>query len=91
MGSIFFLPISEGSVLSELPGTKVGLDAGGSDVPLPSGNLVLAVGSERSGLGDDDRAACDLLWRIPIADSVDSLNAGVAASLALHAANRISS
>ena len=65
-----------------------GLDAAGStdvrDMPVADGPLVLGVGSEGRGLSRVVAAACDLLVRIPMADGTESLNAGVAASIALY-------
>ncbi|MFC8192477.1 23S rRNA (guanosine(2251)-2'-O)-methyltransferase RlmB [Cellulomonas sp. NPDC057328] len=66
----------------------VGLDAGG-DVPLgelPYANdpLVLVVGSEGKGLSRLVREQCDAIASIPIASAVESLNAGVAAGIALY-------
>jgi 23S rRNA (guanosine2251-2'-O)-methyltransferase len=65
-----------------------GLDASGStdvrDMPVADGPLVLVVGSEGRGLSRVVAAACDLLVRIPMADGTESLNAGVAASIALY-------
>jgi len=65
-----------------------GLDAAGStgvrDMPVADGPLVLVVGSEGRGLSRVVAAACDLLVRIPMADGTESLNAGVAASIALY-------
>ena len=65
-----------------------GLDAAGStdvhDMPIADGPLVLVVGSEGRGLSRVVAAACDLLVRIPMASGTESLNAGVAASIALY-------
>ena len=65
-----------------------GLDAAGPtdvrDLPVADGPLVLVVGSEGRGLSRVAAAACDLLVRIPMADGTESLNAGVAASIALY-------
>jgi len=65
-----------------------GLDAAGStdvhDMPIADGPLVLVVGSEGRGLSRVVAAACDLLVRIPMAAGTESLNAGVAASIALY-------
>ncbi|MGC2003180.1 TrmH family RNA methyltransferase, partial [Trebonia sp.] len=44
----------------------------------------LVVGSEGRGLSRVVAAACDLLVRIPMASGTESLNAGVAASIALY-------
>ena len=48
------------------------------------GPLVLVVGSEGRGLSRVVAAACDLLVRIPMASGTESLNAGVAGSIALY-------
>jgi 23S rRNA (guanosine2251-2'-O)-methyltransferase len=72
--------------------TLVGLDGRAavriSDVPQLSGPLVLVVGSEGDGLSRLVREACDALASIPISASVDSLNAGVAAGIALYEISR---
>ncbi|MGH8823309.1 MAG: TrmH family RNA methyltransferase, partial [Jiangellaceae bacterium] len=46
--------------------------------------LCLVVGSEGAGLSRVVQQACDLVVRIPIARGVESLNAGVAAGIALY-------
>lgn len=48
--------------------------------------LVVVVGSEGSGLSRLVRESCDWLVRIPMLDNTESLNASVAASIALYAA-----
>jgi 23S rRNA (guanosine2251-2'-O)-methyltransferase len=66
----------------------VGLDAQGDtpigDLPVADGPLVLVVGSEGRGLSRLVAQRCDVLVRIPIAAQTESLNAGVAAGIALH-------
>ena len=68
--------------------TLVGLDgeaeADISDLPEAAGPVVLIVGSEGDGLSRLVREACDRLVSIPIAASVESLNAGVATGIALY-------
>ncbi len=68
--------------------TLVGLDGEAdvdiADVPGASGPLVLVVGSEGDGLSRLVREACDTLASIPIPGEVESLNAGVAAGIALY-------
>ena len=59
-----------------------------SEVPVISGPLVLVVGSEGDGLSRLVREACDALASIPISASVESLNAGVAAGIALYEISR---
>ena len=66
----------------------VGLDGGGdstvADVPFTTDPLVLVVGSEGKGLSRLVREQCDAIAAIPIASAVESLNAGVAAGIALY-------
>jgi 23S rRNA (guanosine2251-2'-O)-methyltransferase len=67
----------------------VGLAADG-DVSLPEldladGPLVVVVGSEGDGLSRLVAETCDQLVSIPMANQLESLNAGVAASVALYA------
>ncbi len=50
--------------------------------PWPKG-LCLVIGSEGQGLSDEAVSACRQAVRIPITDSVESLNAGVAGSVLL--------
>ena len=66
----------------------VGLDGSAEtaigDVAETSGPLVLVIGSEDAGLSRLVREACDTVAAIPISASVESLNAGVAAGIALY-------
>ena len=80
MGSVFGVPLHSGKGLFDLPGIKVALAGGSPSIgaPLPSGNLVLIVGSERSGLDAETLELSDLIWSIPMADGAESLNAAVA-------------
>jgi 23S rRNA (guanosine2251-2'-O)-methyltransferase len=70
----------------------VGLAADG-DVGLPEldlgdGPLVLVVGSEDAGLSRLVAETCDQLVSIPMAGKLESLNAGVAAGVALYAVSQ---
>ncbi|MBA3265568.1 MAG: 23S rRNA (guanosine(2251)-2'-O)-methyltransferase RlmB, partial [Nocardioidaceae bacterium] len=69
-----------------------GLDAQGTvdlaDLEIATEPLVLVVGSEGKGLSRLVRETCDVLVRIPMASSTESLNAGVAAGIALYAIKR---
>jgi 23S rRNA (guanosine2251-2'-O)-methyltransferase len=66
----------------------VGLDAGGElDLPLLEmvhEPLVLVIGSEGKGLSRLVRETCDLVVSIPMSAATESLNAGVAAGVALY-------
>ncbi|WGX95725.1 23S rRNA (guanosine(2251)-2'-O)-methyltransferase RlmB [Nocardioides sp. L-11A] len=56
-----------------------------ADADLVGGPLVLVVGSEGEGLSRLVAESCDHLMSIPMAGVLESLNAGVAASVALYA------
>ena len=66
----------------------VGLDGHGDvavgDLPFAEDPLALVVGSEGKGLSRLVREQCDAIAAIPIASAVESLNAGVAAGIALY-------
>jgi 23S rRNA (guanosine2251-2'-O)-methyltransferase len=65
-----------------------GLDAAGDtpvrDLELATAPLALVIGSEGRGLSRIVAQACDVLVRIPITARTESLNAGVAAGIALY-------
>ncbi|MCW2766458.1 MAG: methyltransferase, TrmH family, group 3 [Nocardioides sp.] len=67
----------------------IGLAADGDvslpDLDLADGPLVVVVGSEGSGLSRLVSETCDQLVSIPMYNQVESLNAGVAASVTLYA------
>jgi len=70
----------------------IGLD-GNADITIDkveqaSGPVVLIVGSEDTGLSRLVREACDAVAAIPISGGVESLNAGVAAGIALYEISR---
>jgi 23S rRNA (guanosine2251-2'-O)-methyltransferase len=71
----------------------VGLDADGStsldELEMATEPLVLVVGSEGRGLSRLVGEACDLRVRIPMASGTESLNAGVAAGVALYEIARL--
>ena len=52
---------------------------------LATGPLVIVVGSEGKGLGRLVTETCDTTVSIPMANQLESLNAGVAASVTLYA------
>jgi 23S rRNA (guanosine2251-2'-O)-methyltransferase len=67
----------------------IGLAADGDvslpDLDLADGPLVVVIGAEGDGLSRLVTETCDLIVSIPMVSSVESLNAGVAASVALYA------
>src|SRR5207342_3767352 len=67
----------------------IGLAADGEvalpDLDLADGPLVIVVGSEGKGLGRLVSETCDQLVSVPMSSTLESLNAGVAASIALYA------
>jgi len=70
-----------------------GLDAKGpadiSELDLADSPLVLVVGSEGKGLSRLVAQRCDVVARIPITGPAESLNAGIAASIALFAVSQL--
>lgn len=71
----------------------VGLDGAGSEdvgqLTLADSPLVLVVGSEGKGLSRLVSERCDVIARIPIAATTESLNAGMAATIALYAVTQL--
>jgi 23S rRNA (guanosine2251-2'-O)-methyltransferase len=71
--------------------SAIGLEAHGdvemADVDL-TGPVVLVIGSEGKGLMKSVRRTCTRLARLPMAGAIDSLNASVAAAIALYEARR---
>lgn len=91
MGAIFAVALARTDDVSELPGERVALHAGareplrGSGRPA-TGDVTLLVGAEREGLPADVLTACERVARIAI--SSDSLNAAMAATVALYEMTR---
>jgi TrmH family RNA methyltransferase len=89
MGAIFALAPARVETLKDMPGTVVALAAREGE-PLgaagwPEGEITLLVGGEREGLPAEVAAQAGQLRHIPIEG--DSLNAAIAASIALYAAS----
>jgi RNA methyltransferase, TrmH family len=97
MGAIFSLPLSR-TEPSSLPGEKIAL-VPRAGVPLPelwrsshlcvsssAKDVALLIGAEREGLPDEVVAGADHLAHIPI--QTDSLNAAMAATIALYELTR---
>ncbi|MGD0686530.1 MAG: 23S rRNA (guanosine(2251)-2'-O)-methyltransferase RlmB [Streptosporangiaceae bacterium] len=70
-----------------------GLDAGAAtpidQLDLADGPLVLVIGSEGKGLSRLVEESCDEVVRIPIRGPAESLNAGIAAGIALYEVSRL--
>jgi RNA methyltransferase, TrmH family len=89
MGAIFAVPVARVSSVDELPGVRIALDARRGD-PLRGprdSDVTLVVGAERAGLPEDVIAACDRAAHIPIDN--ESLNAAMAATLAMYELTRV--
>jgi TrmH family RNA methyltransferase len=90
MGALFSVPVARVRDVAELPGRRVALVAR-EGVPLPeldASEATVLVGAEREGLPGDVVAACDDVAHIPIARA-DSLNAAMAATVALYELTRM--
>ena len=88
MGAIFAVPVARISSVDELPGVRIALDARRGE-PLRGprdSDVSLVIGAERAGLPEDVIAACDRAAHIPINN--ESLNAAMAATLAMYELNR---
>jgi RNA methyltransferase, TrmH family len=87
MGALFEVPLARFSNVGELPGKRIALVVC-DGIPLAeadlTGEITLLVGGERQGLPPEIIADCDQRVRIPIAG--DSLNAAIAAAIALYGA-----
>ncbi len=91
MGAIFAVSLARVGDVAELPGERVALLAGAGERLLgPGGDagapVTLLVGAEREGLPQDVVAACERSARIAIAS--ESLNAAMAATVALYEMTR---
>jgi TrmH family RNA methyltransferase len=94
MGAVFAVPLAR-TGLTDLPGTKIALASGAGDELWRSTfaydrssarELTLMIGSEREGLPEEVIAGADHRAHIPIA--TDSLNAAMAATIALYELTR---
>ena len=89
MGAIFGVPVARISDVGDLPGCKAALAArsGRALAELEPGEVSFVVGAEREGLPPAVLAACDETVHIPIAS--ESLNAAMAATVALYEVTRV--
>jgi TrmH family RNA methyltransferase len=87
MGALFDVPVARVRDPGDLPGRRIALVAhGGEPLSAPDGDVTLVVGAERDGLPDAVVAACDEVATIPV--RAESLNAAMAATVALYECNR---
>ncbi len=87
MGALCAVPVVRVREPSQLPGHKIALVArGGEPLAAVDGDVTLVVGAEREGLSGTVIAACDATATIPVA--AESLNAAMAATVALYECNR---
>jgi TrmH family RNA methyltransferase len=89
MGAVFGVPIARAQSLAQLPGRTVALVAGRGRplAELDLSEVTLLLGAEREGLPEAVVAAADETAQIPIA--THSLNAAMAATIALYEARRM--
>jgi TrmH family RNA methyltransferase len=89
MGAVFAVALARVTEVSELPGERIALVAGEGE-PLrgpATGEATVLVGAERTGLPARVTSAADRVAHVPIARA-DSLNAAMAATVALYELTR---
>jgi TrmH family RNA methyltransferase len=87
MGAIFAMPVARVASVAQLPAPRVALVSGAGEPLRGPVEATLVIGAERAGLPDEVVAACDAVANIPIAG--DSLNAAMAATIALYESTRV--
>jgi TrmH family RNA methyltransferase len=89
MGAVFAVALAHAPSIDALPGRRVALvaDRGPALDELSLAGVTLLIGAEREGLPEAVVAAADDVARIPIANH--SLNAAMAATVALYEASRM--
>ena len=87
MGAIFEVPVARVEDVAALPGPRVALVARAGEPLVGPAAGTLVVGAERDGLPEHVVAACDEVRHIPIES--ESLNAAMAATVALYEINRV--
>jgi TrmH family RNA methyltransferase len=96
MGAVFAVPLARADSVAALPGTTVALAAGRgrplmevsrSDRAQRGHEVTLLIGSEREGLPEEAIAAADQVAHIAI--ETESLNAAMAATIALYEITRM--
>jgi RNA methyltransferase, TrmH family len=87
MGAVFAVPVARWA--GELPRPAIALAARrGTALRGPLEAATLVVGAERAGLPDEVVAGCDAVAHLPIAEASESLNAAMAATVALYEVTR---
>jgi RNA methyltransferase, TrmH family len=90
MGAVFAVPVRRVRSVEELPAPRVALVAReGRDLAQVERAGTLVVGAERDGVPADVLASCDEVAHIAMADGADSLNAAMAATVALYEVGRV--
>jgi RNA methyltransferase, TrmH family len=84
MGAIFAIPVARVASVDELPAPRTALVAGAGEPLRGPLTGTVVVGAERAGLPAEVVESCDHVAHIPIAG--DSLNAAMAATVALYEA-----
>jgi RNA methyltransferase, TrmH family len=87
MGAIFSVPVARVASVAQLPAPRVALVPGAAELLRGGAAGTLVVGAERTGLPEEVVVACDSAVRIDIAG--DSLNAAMAATIALYEWTRV--
>jgi len=87
MGAIFQIPVARVGSVAQLPSPRVALVSGGGEPLRGPLQGTLVIGAERAGLPEEVVEACDAVAHIPIAG--DSLNAAMAATIALYESTRV--
>lgn len=92
MGAIFAVPVARVASVDGVPAPRVALVAReGEPIAAVDGGASLVIGAERDGLPPEVIAACDGTAHVPIAPAADSLNAAMAATIALYVSSMSSS
>jgi TrmH family RNA methyltransferase len=87
MGAIFAMPVARVTTVEQLPVPRTALVAGEGEPLHGPIDGTLVIGAERAGLAPAVVDACDHVAHIPIAG--DSLNAAMAATVALYESTRV--
>lgn len=88
MGAIFHVPVCRVEDLDGLPTPTIALAAREGEELRGEGAGTLLVGAERTGLPPQVKEAADVTAHIPIAVASESLNAAMAATVALYELSR---